>query len=261
MTPPTLVLRDITLRVGDLARSREFYVGRLGFHVARETASTLELGVAPRAPAILRLEAAPGAGAAPREAAGLFHAALLFPTRAALGGWLQHAVRRQVEFDGASDHGVSEALYLADPDGNGLEFYADRPASTWPRSNGSIAMVTEPLDLASLLAAGVPSAVPLAGAAWGHLHLRVTNLDRSERFYADALGLAVTQRDYPGARFMAADGYHHHLGLNVWGHPQQPQPTDAVGLANVTFALRAAPDVRPLRAPDHIAITIAPLGA
>jgi catechol 2,3-dioxygenase len=99
-------------------------------------------------------------------------------------------------------------------------------------------------------------ATPLKGARWGHLHLRVTNLDPSEAFYRDALGLKVTQRSYPGARFLAADGYHHHLGLNTWGSPQQPQPAEALGLSEATFARRATDEPRQLRDPDQITIRV-----
>src|SRR6185436_8329357 len=121
-------------------------------------------------------------------------------------------------------------------DGNGLEFYADRPRESWPFANGEIAMTTRPLALQRLLADAAPTTdAPLAGARWGHLHLRVTDLERSEEFYRETLGMAVMQRSYPGARFLAADGYHHHLGLNTWGNPRQPQPPGALGLAEATF--------------------------
>jgi catechol 2,3-dioxygenase len=256
----SLAFRHVELRVADLARSRAFYVERLGFTVATGTDLTVDLAVAPGVEPILRLSGAPGASRASPNAAGLFHAALLFPTRAALGSWLRHAASQGVMFNGASDHAVSEALYFSDPEGNGLEFYADRPRDQWPLKDGAVEMVTEPLDVASLLgSARVPSATPLAGASWGHLHLRVTDLDRSERFYTERLGLHVTQRTYPGARFLAADGYHHHVGLNVWAHPTASQPRDALGLAKATFALRGATEDRELTDPDAIAIEITPL--
>lgn len=255
----SLALRLVELRVPDLARSREFYVG-LGFQPVQEADASVTLAVAPGEPPILRLLEAADAKPPPANAAGLFHAALLFPHRAALGSWLRHAIARGLEFDGASDHAVSEALYFSDPDGNGLEFYADRPREMWPFVDGQIAMVTEHLDLDSLLAtAAPPSAAPLAGAHWGHLHLRVRDLDRSEHFYTETLGMQVMQRTYPGARFLAADGYHHHLGLNVWGHPTEPQPAHALGLARATFARRNASGSRELRDPDGIVIAVQPL--
>ena len=232
---------SVHLRVADLARSVDFYTRQLGFVVARASPAHASLATSSGAPALLALTEDRAAPPAPGDAAGLFHAALLLPTRAALGAWLTHATRAGLAFEGFSDHGVSEALYFSDPDGNGLEFYSDRPRAAWPFSaHGELAMTTQRLDVSSLLAAATPaSTAPLALARWGHLHLRVTDLDRSEAFYRAQLGLAVTQGSYPGARFLAADGYHHHLGLNTWGRPRAPRPPNALGLVAATFARRA----------------------
>ncbi len=258
----SLQLAAIELRVPDLARSTDFYSGKLGFVVATRSATRTELVVGKNSPAILTLTEDRAATAAPRDAAGLFHAALLLPSRAALGGWLRGAAERGVEFDGFSDHGVSEAIYLSDPDGNGLEFYADRPRDAWPfAANGELAMVTRPLALPSLLAEAAPSgAPPLAGARWGHLHLRVTELGRSEKFYRDALGVALTQGSYPGARFLAADGYHHHVAINTWGAPRHAPPPGALGLAQATFARTGAAE-KNFRDPDGLALRVVPLAA
>lgn len=256
----TLTIRSISLRVPVLARSLDFYTRQVGFAVAARDDGTAALTTADGAPPILHLIEAPHAARPPHTAAGLFHAALLLPNRDALGAWLRGAAGRGVEFDGFSDHLVSEAIYFSDPDGNGLEFYADRPRNLWPFAQGEIQMVTRPLDLPSLIGVAKASGpAPLAGATWGHVHLRVTDLDRSERFYCDELGLAVTQRSYPGARFLAADGYHHHVGLNVWSRPRQPQPADALGLDAVTFGVQTATAERELLDPDHLRIRIAPL--
>jgi len=257
----SLQLTSIHLRVPDLAHSVDFYSNQLGFAVAQRTATRATLAVTPGAPAILALTEDRAAHPAPREAAGLFHAALLLPSRAALGSWLRFAADRGVAFDGFSDHGVSEAIYFGDPDGNGLEFYVDRPPAAWPFApNGELAMVTRPLDVPSLLTtAAPPTATPLTGARWGHLHLRVTDLDRSEKFYRGALGVAVTQGSYAGARFLAADGYHHHLGLNIWGRPHAPQPPGALGLAEATFAHAGESVPRELHDPDGIAVRVEPL--
>ena len=256
---PSLELRRIELRVPQLDRSLAFYTEQLGFVLRHSTPESAELAAAAESESILTLRAEPGAAPAPHTAAGLFHAALLFPTRQALGAWLRGAAERGMDFDGVADHAVSEALYFTDPDGNGLEFYADRPRSAWPFVGSEVQMVTEPLDVPSLLAAGGSLPGNLNGAKWGHLHLRVTNLDDTERFYRDKLGLQVMQRNFPGARFLAADGYHHHLGTNVWGHPQLPQPANALGLASATFALRSAVAPQQWRDPDHIAINAVPL--
>lgn len=261
--PSSLQLTAVQLRVADLARSIDFYSAKLGFAVTVRTATHAELAATPNSPALLTLTEDRAAPAAPRDAAGLFHAALLFPSRAALGGWLKHAAGNGVEFDGFSDHGVSEAIYFTDPDGNGLEFYSDRPRAEWPfAASGELAMVTRPLALPSLLAEASPAgATPLAGAHWGHLHLRVTDLNRSERFYRDTLGVVVTQGSYPGARFLAADGYHHHLGLNTWGNPRSPQPVGALGLVEATFARTGggATAARFLHDPDRIALYLVTL--
>ncbi|MES2697478.1 MAG: VOC family protein [Verrucomicrobiota bacterium] len=258
----TLQLTHIALRVSDLARSRAFYVDRLGFVVVAAVADRVTLATAAGAESILTLLPASEPVAeqhAQRPTAGLFHAALLFPSRPALASWLAFAAERQVEFDGFSDHGVSEALYFSDPDGNGLEFYADRPKAQWPYSGSEVAMGTLPLDVQALLAGATPTATPLAGAVWGHLHLRVTDLARSERYYRETLGVVVTQSSYPGARFLAADGYHHHLGLNTWGNPHAPQPAGTPGLAHATFAVASVTEPREVSDPDAISLRLEPL--
>jgi catechol 2,3-dioxygenase len=253
-----LELRHLQLRVGNLARSTDFYARQLGFVPVRESSGRTELAAEAGGPVLLTLVEDRGAPRAPADAAGLFHGALLLPNRAALGSWLRRTADAGVEFDGFSDHGVSEAIYLTDPDGNGLEFYADRPSATWPRRDGEIAMSTLPLNLPALLAEGAkaPPAAPLAGARWGHLHLRVTDLERSDAFYQSKLGVAVTQRSYPGARFLAADGYHHHLGLNTWGRPRQPRPASALGLAEATFARSGLGAESRVLDPDGIALRL-----
>jgi catechol 2,3-dioxygenase len=260
---PTLELRSIALRVHDLPRAVAFYHA-LGFETTAQENDRAVLA-APGGGGRLELRSAANAGPAPRDAAGLFHAALLLPSRAALGRWLRHAVAAGVEFQGFSDHGVSEALYFADPDGNGLEFYADRPREAWPYRDGQLAMTTLPLDLDDLAAetnqnsaADFDVARPLAGARWGHLHLRVTDLERSTAWYREHLGLDVTQGNYPGARFLAADGYHHHLGLNTWGSPRRPAPPDALGLAEAIFTRTRAMEPASAPDPDGIAMRVEP---
>jgi catechol 2,3-dioxygenase len=256
----SLHLRSIQLRVHDLARSLDFYAKQLGFVVLSQKTDRAELGTSAQSPALLTLAEDRQAPAPPADAAGLFHAALLFPSRAALGRWLRRAGDAGVNFTGFSDHGVSEAIYFSDPDGNGLECYADRPREQWPRENGAIAMTTLPLALPNLLSAAAnlpPTETPLTGASWGHLHIRVTNLDRSEKFYSDALGVTLTQRYGTSARFLAADDYHHHLGLNTWGQPHRPFPSGALGLAEATFS-RASFTEHCIQDPDGIALRLIP---
>ncbi len=253
----SLHLRSVRLRVPDLTRSMAFYVGQLGFAPVHKTVGRADLAVASGSPTLLTLMEDRAARPAPPDAAGLFHAALLLPGRAALGAWLQHAAKAGVEFEGFSDHGVSQAVYFADPDGNGLEFYVDRPRAEWPFAHGKLAMRTDPLDVPKLLAEAAPAGpFPLAGARWGHLHLRVTSLERSEAFYRTTLGLDLMQDSYPGARFLAADGYHHHLGLNIWGRPRQSQPAGALGLAETVFAQRSITSEQRLTDPDGITLRL-----
>jgi catechol 2,3-dioxygenase len=258
---PALRLVRIRLRVRDLERSVEFYRSALGFVVSARESATARLAVAPGAEAILELTADASLTPPAPDAAGLFHAALLLPGRAELGAWLRHAAEAGVRFEGFADHGVSEAIYFSDPDGNGLEFYVDRPRERWPHApDGELAMVTEPLDLPGLLAAAPgPTPHPLTGAQWGHLHLRVTNLERSDDFYRQALQLQLTQGSFPGARFLAADGYHHHLGLNHWGRPTQPANPGATGLALATFACAHASAPAIVRDPDGNGVELIPL--
>jgi catechol 2,3-dioxygenase len=255
----SLELAAIQLRVPDLGRSVEFYSSRLGFIEVDRMDGQVELAVSAGGTPLLSLVEHPQTTHTPRDAAGLFHAALRFPNRRALGAWLKFAAAQGIDFEGFSDHGVSEAIYLSDGDGNGLEFYADRPPEKWPRANGELAMTTRPLALQNLLAdAGPTTDEPLAGADWGHLHLRVTDLERSEKFYRERLGLEVMQRSYPGARFLAADGYHHHLGLNTWGSPRHPQPPGALGLASATFGRAGVTTESELVDPDGIHLRIQP---
>jgi catechol 2,3-dioxygenase len=256
---PSLQLTAIHLRVSDLTRSVEFYVRQLGFTMARQSTTQADLAAGTDSVPVLFLSEFRGASPPRREQAGLFHAAMLFPRREALGAWLQRAAQNGVDFEGFSDHGVSEAIYLSDPDGNGLEFYADRPRETWPYANGELAMTTRPLDVRGLLAEGAQAGPqPLSGANWGHLHLRVTDLDRSEAFYRTTLGMEATQRSFPGARFLGADGYHHHVAINTWGSPRLPQPESTLGLAEATFARAGTPIETVQIDPDGIHLRIQP---
>jgi catechol 2,3-dioxygenase len=249
----SLQLDSIHLRVPDVAASTHFYTEKMGFVVRQATADEADLAVSAEAPALLKLSATSEPPAA-RDCAGLFHAALLLPGRPALANWLDRAVQHGLQFDGFSDHGVSEAIYCTDNFGNGLEIYVDRPRAAWPCQGGELAMGTEPLDLDGLLSArnaGAPGPV-LGGSRWGHLHLRVTKLPESETFYRTTLGMDVTQRSYPGARFLAADGYHHHVGLNIWTRSRRPQPPGAPGLAEATFSLASRTSEEVVSDPDGI---------
>jgi len=176
---------------------------------------------------LVELRERPGARpAASRGQLGLFHVAYLLPDRPALGRFVRHLADLGVPA-GAGDHLVSEALYLADPDGLGIEVYADRPRETWRRAGPELVMTTDPVDMPGLAAAadGPWTGMP-AGTRVGHVHLHVGDLAAAGAFYGDALGLHRTVWSYPGALFLAAGGYHHHLGTNTWAGPRARPPAD-----------------------------------
>ena len=254
--PPHPHLRSVRLRVRNLRACEEFYSTRLGFHVSASRPNHTQLSCASDSPPILELTGDPAAEPSSTDRAGLFHAALLLPGRAELAGWIRHAADAGVQFEGFADHGVSEAVYLSDPEGNGLEFYHDRRRSEWPVRAGRLAMTTLPLDVHGLLAdESSNKAEPLAGACWGHLHLSVTNLARSQDFYERELGLTCTQDDYPGARFLAAGGYHHHVAINVWRRARLPWREGAAGIAGAHFS-SGETSTRELRDPDGIPLLV-----
>lgn len=234
---PTLSMGRVVLTVNDLDRLSDFYQRAVGLHLLERADGVATLGAGGQVLLELR-EDRSARRRSPREA-GLFHTAFLLPSRSDLARWTRHAVENRLRLDGASDHAVSEALYLTDPEGNGIEIYADRPRERWLHEDGMIVMTTEPLDLDDLIGAagdrgwtGFPD-----GAVVGHVHLQVGELAKAESFYAGVLGLEVTCR-YPGAVFYAADGYHHHLATNVWnsrGAAERVFP--ATGLAELEIRL------------------------
>jgi catechol 2,3-dioxygenase len=226
--PAGLRLGQVRLQVGDLDRSIDYYTSVLGLQIRERDTDRAALGALDDEHPLVELEARPET--APLQAhsrQGLYHFALLVPDRAGLGRFLEHLSRTGTRI-GASDHLVSEAIYLRDPDGLGIEVYADRSRASWRRSHGELAMSTAPLDAESLLAAadGEPWAGMPSGTVMGHLHLHVGDLDTASHFYHNALGLDRTVWSYPGALFLSAGGYHHHLGLNTWAGRQAPPPSE-----------------------------------
>ncbi len=235
--PAETRLAGVTLRVRDLESLEGFYSTLLGLRVTERRDDGIRLAPA-QALFSLDLLPHPGALVRPRPSLGLYHFALLLPDRASLAAVLRRLLERRYGFDGASDHGVSEALYLHDPEGNGIELYRDRPRETWPLAQGQVAMTTAPLDIDRLLEVA-PAASPLhPETRLGHIHLHIGDLRDGERFYARTLGLAVTQRTYPGALFLAAGGYHHHVGLNTWAQGRKA-PDEATGLLRYAWELPA----------------------
>lgn len=228
----------VTLAVRDLAGTAGFYQRLLGLRPLPETAPgrlTLAAGAIP----LLHLQHAPEARPETGHEPGLFHTAFLLPDRTALANWLHHAAAMEVELQGASDHGVSEAIYLSDPEGNGIEVYADRPRALWPRAaNGTgIAMFTRRLDLRALMAAATAPGPASEGTRIGHVHLRTNDVPAAEAFYT-SLGMAVMQH-MPQASFLSTGGYHHHIAANTWASGGSPRrPAGLTGLLEVE--LRAA---------------------
>jgi catechol 2,3-dioxygenase len=220
----------VALVVADLARSLDYYQTRIGLRILDQSSTHASLGVEGRE--LLWLKAQPGAKPFPaRGRSGLYHYAILVPSRQALGVTLRHLAETRTRMTGASDHGVSEALYLTDPDGHGIEIYHDRPREEWPRQpNGELAMVSDPIDAEGILAAGEGigwSEMP-AGTVMGHVHLHVSQLRAAEAFYVDEVGFDLIQHFGGQAAFVSAGGYHHHLGMNTWagvGVPPAPEDT------------------------------------
>jgi catechol 2,3-dioxygenase len=229
--PATARLGAIRLRVADADRLTRFYEEAIGLRTLRSGDGVTRLGV--EGAPIVELEPAPDAPARPPRTTGLFHLAVLVPSRAALAQALRRVAAAGWRLTGASDHLVSEALYLADPEGNGIELYRDRPRDEWPRVDGVVQMDTLPLDLGNLLSEGDgdDGGMP-PGTTLGHVHLQVADLEAAERFWVEGVGLDVTVRTYPGALFTSVAGYHHHVGLNTWAGAGAPAPpAEALGLA------------------------------
>lgn len=228
--PTSTRIGRITLRVPDLARSAEWYERTIGLVRLAQDGTRATMGIAATGTELVVLDELRGSKPVPRRGQlGLYHFAILLPTRVDLGRFARH-LSSLGEHAGAADHGVSEALYLTDPDGHGVEVYADRPPSTWKRANGELVMSTDSLDLTDLVDAAGPEAWTGAppGTVIGHVHLRVADISRAEAFYQQALGFDPTVWSYPGALFLAAGGYHHHVGLNAWSPGALPPgPDDA----------------------------------
>lgn len=229
----------VTLRVANLARSRNFYEGIMAFQPLEEATGKVVLGGQDKQPLLELIEVA-GAAPQPGRATGLYHVAILFPTRPDLGRELLRLAEAGLQI-GQGDHLVSEALYISDPDGNGLEVYQDRPRSTWHWANGKVQMATDPVDIQGLIEDGTHKAeawdVIPAGTRVGHIHLQVGNIEEAKQFYHTVLGFDVTAQ-LPGALFVSAGGYHHHIGLNTWQSlGGKPTPANHAGLQKYVIAV------------------------
>jgi catechol 2,3-dioxygenase len=232
--PPDTTVGKVRLRVADIDALATFYERVIGLRDVERETGIARLGPEGGEP-LIELVPAPGAPPAPSFSTGLFHLAVLVPGRAELARSLQRVAGTGWRLTGASDHLVSEAVYLQDPEGNGIEIYRDRPRDQWDEDGGELRMASLPLDLDGVLgelddgeqpAEGMP-----AGTTIGHVHLQVADIPAAEGFYNRALGLDVMVRSYPGALFLSAGGYHHHLGLNTWQSEGAPPPPEgALGL-------------------------------
>ena len=228
MTNQTHIGR-VALAVADIERSIRFYSDVIGLALLARDGNDAQMG-AGDAPLLL-LHGRPGLSPV-RRATGLYHFALLLPSRADLGDALQHYVDANAPIGGFADHAVSEAIYLTDPDGHGIEVYRDRPRAEWPYRGNTLGMTTEPIDFQGVLRSqsGTWRGLP-PGTMMGHIHLQVAQIEATERFYIDLLGLDLVLRYGPSATFLAANGYHHHIGGNTWaGVGLPPAPDDAARL-------------------------------
>lgn len=239
-TDAPLHVGHVTLAARDATALAGFYEAVIGLERLDATRERVELGAG--GTRLLVLENRPLAARDTGRVPGLFHTAFLMPSREELGRWLAGALDRGGAPTGASNHKVSEAIYLDDPEGNGIEVYADRPRSEWRRKGEEYEMTTERLDVPDLLAAGrglgAPSTTAPAGMRIGHIHLRVDDIGRAEAFYAGGLGLAVTHRR-PGALWFGSGGYHHHVATNTWRSAGAgPRPAGTTGLVEFTLVAK-----------------------
>jgi catechol 2,3-dioxygenase len=259
--PPATQIGAVRLRVADHDALSAFYERAIGLVPLSVEDGLAGLGVE-GGPPLVELHAAPGAPPRPPRSSGLFHQAILVPSRADLAGALQRLLAAGWRLTGASDHLVSEALYLDDPEGNGIEIYRDRPRDEWVMREGQIEMATLPLDLEELLSeipagdAESPGRMP-EGTRIGHVHLQVTDLAPAEAFYEGRLGFDVTVRSYPGALFLSAGGYHHHIGVNTWLSAGAPAPPEgALGLEHFEVTVPGRAERELVRDPDGIELVL-----
>ncbi len=251
---PETRIGPVALTVSDLDRSVRFYTQVIGLRLLSREGNQALLGAEEGRP-LLALTGDPAATNKPRRSTGLYHLAILLPSRLDLARWVKHMALNSYHLEGAADHGVSEAFYLADPDDNGIEVYRDRPREEWQRRDGQIVMGTDPLDLDDLL--GV---LPLDDEEWngmppgtriGHVHLQVGDVGRAVAFYGNALGMDLMARMGPSAGFLSAGGYHHHIGVNTWsGVGAPPPPAGSVGLREFTIELPDAAELE--RVANHL---------
>ncbi|RJP62702.1 MAG: VOC family protein [Ignavibacteriales bacterium] len=246
--PAGTKIGSVELAVNDLELMTDFYTSLLGLNLIKQNNKSYSLGASGIDKELLILNERKDLKAPAANAPGLFHFALFVPSRNELAKILINLYRRNVNFDGFANHGVSEAIYLKDPEGNGIEIYSDTQSESWIWNGDKIQMVTEPLNIDSLLSI-ITSNEKLDGfppeTRIGHIHLKVSSIDKAKKFYNESAGFKITQSDYPGALFFAAGNYHHHIGANTWISKNAPAcDTDTLGLQKFSVVL---PDLLSLK--------------
>jgi catechol 2,3-dioxygenase len=257
-TRTPLHIGAVALTVRDLDKVASYYRDLLGLTELARSAGSVELGVG--GVTLIELIGRRDAKVDDPREAGLYHTAFLMPRRADLARWIEHIARARTPVTGASDHGVSEAIYLDDPEGNGVEVYADRLPEAWTWQDGLVRMPTERLDVEDLVRAAHGEAeygAAPAGLRVGHIHLRVGDLGPAARFYQQAIGLEPT-RQRGGALFMSSGGYHHHVATNVW-HSQGAGARDADRAGLAWFEIRVADEAALAAAAERLRAAGAPL--
>ncbi|MDQ0270534.1 VOC family protein [Cytobacillus purgationiresistens] len=234
---PNIFVNQVELKVEDLQRSLDFYQNTIGFKVLEKTDRTASL-TADGAHPLLTIEQPEDIKAKEPRRTGLYHYALLLPTRAHLAKIIRHFIKTGYPLQGASDHDVSEALYLADPDGNGIEIYTDRPSSKWEWKGKEVVMGTNALDVQSIMDEwdGRPWEGLPAETVMGHIHLHVNNIEEAKHFYRNGLGFDIVNNYGNQALFISTGKYHHHIGLNIWNGIGAPPPSEnSAGMQSFTL--------------------------
>jgi catechol 2,3-dioxygenase len=235
---PNTFVGQVKIKVENLERALSFYQHIIGFKILEQTEGNAKL-TADGKTILLSIEQPNDVTPRQRNTTGLYHFAILLPKRSDLANIVQHLYRNGIQF-GSSDHLVSEAIYLSDPDGNGIEIYIDRPASSWNWKNGEVEMTVDPLDFENLLTEinqETWNALPNE-TVMGHIHLHVSELQKTEEFYSKGLGFQVVCRYGSQALFISTGGYHHHIGLNTWAGVGAPRPSShSTGLKSFSLVL------------------------
>lgn len=245
-----LSIYSVDLNVNDLDAMTTYYKDKIGLSMLEESDNHASLGIKANSQVLVNLIKTDN-GEPQIKKAGLFHTAFLVPERKDLGNILFALLQREVPIEGASDHGYSEALYMTDPEGNGIEIYRDKPREEWDiQDDGTIKGVTEQMDAEGVLASRDDHPVDLfpEGTTIGHVHLSVSDLDESQKFYIDVLGMSLKYEFGPQARFIAAGGYHHHIGMNIWMGSNLPKREQYdLGLTRFTLNVSTSEQLSALR--------------